>query len=155
MSGFDEAVKNLIDSKSSKKVDIRYLRALVYSLQGTSLAESSSLYLAGKKFGKELASKRFNSSQMADVVKDLAKAFSDLGVGKLEVKEKEERSITVVLKDSASSSGMEAVGRPVCFFEAGIIDGAMEARLKKQTVVTEILCGGLGDEVDEFLIKFK
>ncbi|HLC51149.1 MAG TPA: V4R domain-containing protein [archaeon] len=157
MTGFDGAVKKLLEAKKPRKndrVDIRYLRAVVHSLQWVSLAESSSLYLAGKKFGKE-AAKSFKSSQVADVVKDLGKMFSDFGVGRLEIKEKDEKSIIVALKDSASSSGMESVGRPVCFFEAGIIDGAMEARLKRQTVVTEVLCGGLGDEVDEFLIKFK
>ncbi len=56
--------------------------------------------------------------------------------------------------ESSTSYGMEKIGKPVCFFEAGLIAGILEAKLKKKVTVTEVLCGGLGDKVDEFLIKF-
>jgi len=64
-----------------------------------------------------------------------------------------EKNVSVVLKESATAHKIGKIGRPVCFFESGLIAGILEAKLRKRVTVTEVLCGGLGDDVEEFLIK--
>ena len=158
--GYDEELKKALHEKKIRKalsdnVNIKYPRFIVHSLQWVSVGYSSALFFGGKKVGKEILAPELKSKDIKDVLKDVGSFFESQGVGKFEIKEITDASITVRIKDSTTSYGMAPVGKPVCFFEAGIIAGIVEGRLGKNVVVNEVLCGGLGDDVDEFLIKLK
>lgn len=148
--GFDQELKSIAKRKGK---GANFPRALILGLQWVSVGYSSALYFAGKKFGKEIVSKEVVSKDLNGVLKDVVSFFKDFGIGKLSIKEVEERTVTLVLKDGVTSSGMSSVGKPVCFFEAGLIAGIIEGRLNKNTTVTEIKCGGMGDSEDQFLVK--
>ncbi len=156
--GFEkELEKSLKKGKIRKtlpdKVDIRLYRVLNHSLQWVSVGYASALYFAGKKLGSEILSKGVNGNDIKVLLKEVANLFKDYDIGKLEVVETSDKRNIVQLKDCATCYHMESVGKPVCFFEAGLISGILEARLKKKVVVNETLCGGLGDEIDEFNIR--
>ncbi|MBU3897135.1 MAG: DUF2507 domain-containing protein [Nanoarchaeota archaeon] len=148
--GFDQELKNIMKKKGKGG---GFSRALVLSLQWVSVGYSSALYFAGKKFGKEIVAKELTSNDINAVLKDVITFFKDFGIGKLSIKETDQRTATLTLKDGATSAGMSSVGKPVCFFEAGLIAGIIEGRLNKNTTVTELKCGGMGDSEDQFLVK--
>lgn len=152
--GYVDSIKKTAKEKGKGKVSSKFPRLLIHSLQWVSVGYSSALYFAGKKLGHEVMAENVSGKDFKTVFKGLTKVFKELGIGKLSIKESEEKSASVTLKGSATASGMKPVGKPVCFFEAGLIAGILEARLKKKVVVNEVLCGGLGDNVEEFLIKF-
>ena len=135
------------------KVDLKLYRTLVHSLQWVSVGYASALYFAGKKLGSEIISKNIKGGDVKTIMKEISNLFSTYEVGRLEVLETSDKRNIAQMKDCATCYHMEAVGKPVCFFEAGLIAGILEAKLKKKVVVNETLCGGLGDEIDEFNIK--
>jgi predicted hydrocarbon binding protein len=155
--GFKEALdktakEKKIRKKMSDNVSLKYSRLLTTSLQWVSVGYSSALYFAGKKLGKEVLAKEVDGKDLKSSLNGIIKLFKEYGIGLLEIKEME-KNVSVVLKDSVSGYKLDKIGRPVCFFECGLIAGILEAKLNKNVTVTEVLCGGLGDDVDEFLIK--
>ncbi|MFQ6020989.1 MAG: V4R domain-containing protein [Candidatus Aenigmatarchaeota archaeon] len=136
------------------KVDLKLYRTLIHSLQWISVGYSSALYFAGKKLGKEIISEDIKGKDIKAILKEIASLFRKYGIGKIESKEVEEKRAVVQLKESASSYNMDPIGKTICFFEAGLIAGILEEKLKKKVTVRETRCGGLGDEVDEFVIRF-
>jgi len=152
---FEKELKDLLKKSSKGKVSTKAYRMVTHGLQEVSVGYSSALYFAGKKIGKNLLSEQIKGKDLKSIVSNLNKFFKKEGLGSLKIKEMTEKTATIVLKGSASSSGMTPVGKPVCFFEGGLISGVLEAKTKKKVVVNEVLCGGLGDKVDEFLVKFE
>ncbi len=155
--GFKESLEKTVKEKKIRKkmsdnVNVKFPRLLINSLQWISVGYSSALYFAGKKLGKEILHKDVSGKDLKSSLNGIAKLFKSYGIGTLEIKEME-KNVSVVLKDSVTSYKLQKVGRPVCFFEAGMIAGILEVKLNKKVTVTEVLCGGLGDEVDEFLVK--
>lgn len=157
--GFEEALIKTVKQKKIRKtmedsVDMKYPRLIINSLQWISSGYSSALYFAGKKLGKDILSKEIASRNIKDVLKDIVRIFKEYGIGTVEIKEMEENNASIILKESVSSYGMKEIGKPICFFESGLIAGIVEGCINKKVTVNEVLCGGLGDEYDEFLIRF-
>lgn len=146
--GFDKELKNIVNKKSKN-----FPRTLVLGLQWVSVGYSSALYFAGKKIGKEVVAKELKGSDAKAILKETAQVFKSLGIGNLSVKSLEENKAVLVLKNGTTASGMSPVGKSVCFFEAGLISGILEGRLKKSITVTETKCGGLGHPAEEFMVK--
>ena len=146
--GFDKELKNIV-----KKKNKNFPRTLVLGLQWVSVGYSSALYFAGKKIGKEVVSSELKGSEVKDILKETVQVFKSLGIGSLSVKSIEEKKAVLVLKKGTTASGMAPVGKAVCFFEAGLISGILEGRLKKSITVTETKCGGLGHPAEEFIVK--
>ncbi|MDD5416849.1 MAG: hypothetical protein PHU12_02625 [Candidatus Aenigmarchaeota archaeon] len=149
---FDQELKNLM-KKKGRNVNANFPRALILGLEWVSVGYSSALYFAGKKFGKEIVAKELKGKDMKSALKEVTDFFKSFGIGKLTVKDFDDRKATLSLKDGVTSSGMSSVGKPVCFFESGLIAGILEGRLNKNVTVTETRCGGLGSSEDEFLVK--
>ena len=156
--GFKEELSRSLETrkvrkKGSDNVNLRLPRTIIHSLQWISVGYSSALYFGGKKFGKEIISKEIKGKDVKSILKEIGSFFNSQGVGKFQVKEISEKTATVRIIESYNSFAVGKIGKPICFFEAGIIAGILEGKLKKNITVNEVLCGGLGDEVDEFLIK--
>jgi predicted hydrocarbon binding protein len=156
--GFEKDLEVSLEKKKIRKtmpdkVDIKLYRTLVHSLQWVSVGYASALYFAGKKLGSEIISKHIKGNDIKTVMKGIVELFKTYEVGKLEITETSDKRNIAQLKDCATCYHMESIGKPVCFFEAGLIAGILEAKLKKKVVVNETLCGGLGDEIDEFNIR--
>jgi predicted hydrocarbon binding protein len=156
--GFEEAIKKTMKSGKVRKtmpdkVDIRLPRIIIQSLQWISVGYSSALYFAGKKLGKEIIAENIKGEDVKGILAGIGDFFKEYGIGTLTVKGVQEDKITVELQDCSTCYHMESIGKPICFFESGIICGILEEKLKKKVIVKETLCGGLGDEVDEFSIR--
>jgi len=155
---FEDDLKKLLKASKIRKtmpdkVDIKLERLLIHSLQWVSVGYASALYFAGKKLGKEILSQEIQSGDLKKVLQGIADFFQKYDIGKLEVKELEDKRVILHLKECSTCYHMESVGKPVCFFEAGLISGMLEAKTNKKNVVNETLCGGLGDEEDEFVVR--
>jgi len=96
------------------------------------------LYWCGKELGYQLAPKS---------LPELLILFRELRIGKVKVVGNNPIVIRV-------EEWLPKVGRTLCWFEGGIIAGALEKILKKKCLAREISCAGLGDDYCEFEIKF-
>lgn len=134
-------------------VNLKLPRALVQSLQWISVGYASALYFAGKKFGAAIIAQKLPDTKLTTVFAALGKLFSDLGIGRLELIEASRTKAIVRLYESATAYGMRPINKPVCFFESGLLAGVLESKLKTRITVNEVMCGGLGDECEEFVIK--
>lgn len=152
---FEKELKDLMKKGSTGKVSVKTYRMVTHGLQEVSVGYSSALYFAGKKIAKSIIADQIKGTDLKSIIKSLSSFFKKEGLGSLKIKEMTEKTATIVLTGSASSSGMTPVGKPVCYFESGLMSGVLEAKTKKKVIVNEVLCGGLGDKVDEFLVKFE
>jgi hypothetical protein len=155
---FDTELKNAlkkgkIRKTMADKVDIKLPRILIHSLQWVSVGYSSALYFAGKRLGKEVLAKDIKGNNIKNLLKEIGGFFSKIGIGKMEIVEAGNNKSIVHLKECSTCYHMESIGKTVCFFEAGLIAGILEGKLNKNVTVNETVCGGLGDEIDEFTIK--
>ncbi len=137
-----------------KSKDSNLPRSLVLGLQWVSTGYSSALYFAGKKIGKEVAAKQIKSKSPKEVFKGTVKIFKNMGLGNLSTKFVKQKEAVLILKEGTTAHGMARIGKTVCYFEAGLISGILEAKIKKVVNVSEVSCGGLGDSTEEFVVKY-
>lgn len=103
---------------------------------------SGTAYVAGKKLGMSLGLQK---------LEDFLGLCKALKVGVIEVPVLSETKIHVDVYECVTCAGMEAVGRPLCHFEGGLIAGVVESIVKKRTRAHEVTCmGGLGDKACGF-----
>lgn len=138
--------------KKMGKENIMSKRAIIYSLEWLSVGYFSALYMAGKKYAKHALAERIKG-KLPDAHAFLVKFFGDMGFGKLKVIGTQNERYVYRLDHCSTCWQMPPVGKQVCFFEAGLIAGILEAKLGKRVTVTETLCGGLGDDCDEFIAR--
>ncbi|MCD1293781.1 4-vinyl reductase [Methanocella sp. CWC-04] len=74
-------------------------------------------------------------------------------VGSLEIDSRNSRVFKV--SNCLTCSTMEQMGRKACFFEAGLIAGALESIYGKMVYVRETKCQCIGDDVCEFEVIFR
>ncbi len=147
-----EELDGYFSGKKPGKENILSKRVIIYSLEWLSVGYFSALYMAGKKFAKHALAERIKG-KLPDAHAFLEKFFSDMGFGKLTVVGTQNGRYVYRLEHCSICWEMPPVGKPVCFFEAGLIAGVLEAKLEKRVTVTETLCGGLGDNCDEFIAR--
>lgn len=140
--------------KKPGRESIMSKRAIIYSLEWLSVGYFSALYMAGKKFAKHALAERVKG-KVSDANLFLERFFHDMGFGKLCVVGTKNGRYVYRLEKCATCYKMTPVGKPICFFEAGLISGILEAKLGKRVIVNETLCGGLGDEYDEFIARIE
>ena len=72
-------------------------------------------------------------------------------IGTIEIKEHSNKKIVIDVKECISCSGISPTGKPMCYFEGGLIAGALERIFNKQVKVRETKCiGGFKDEFCRF-----
>lgn len=103
------------------------------------------LYTSGYKLASQ---SRVSSLQ------DLTSFLSRLMVGKTRVVRFDAEGAIFEEDECGICSGLPKINEPVCFFEAGFIAGALEQITRKDTIVRESKCWGLGDRVCRFEAEF-
>ena len=118
----------------------RFIRLL--GLKGI-LGESFSgfSYYGGKQLGVRLP---------ISSIREMIEFIEKLKLGRMEVVEFDDEKMLVNLYESATCAGLLSIGRPICYFEAGIIAGITENIFKKKMSVKETKCWGLGDKYCQF-----
>lgn len=96
-----------------------------------------------------LAAKRFSTTLDLRSIQALKEWFLELGLGELEIELDEER-VLVKLSHCLTCHHLPPVGAPLCDFERGIIDGALERITGTEVVTKETMCWGMGDTVCQF-----
>ncbi|MFH1288345.1 MAG: DUF2507 domain-containing protein [bacterium] len=102
---------------------------------------SSFSYYGGKRLGT-----KFPIVSIREMIEFIEK----LKLGRMEVIEFDNEKMLVNLYESATCAGLLPVGKPICYFEAGIIAGIAENIFKKRMSVRETKCWGLGDKYCQF-----
>lgn len=98
----------------------------------------SMLYNAGEKIGASLDVKTPG---------DLVNLVEALKIGKVQVVEATNERVVVDVYECVTCSGLERVGHAICYFEAGLVGGALGKITGANVFVKETRCiGGLGDE---------
>jgi predicted hydrocarbon binding protein len=144
--------KEHIRKEMPDTVSLKLPRVLIQSLQWISVGYASALYFAGKKLGDTIIAKRVPGG-LNPALRAIGNIFMDIGMGKLEVIDFSAAKAIVRLYEGSTAYGMKPINKPVCFFEAGIIAGVLENKLEKKVMVNEVLCGGLGDGYEEFVVR--
>lgn len=144
--------KERVRKKLPDTVNLKLPRVLIQSLQWISVGYASALYFAGKKLGSTIIAKKMPGG-LQRTLDAIGSIFMDMGLGKLEVTESSAAKAIVRLYEGSTAYGMRPINKPVCFFEAGIIAGVLEGKLAKKVMVNEVLCGGLGDAYEEFVVR--
>ncbi len=144
--------KERIRKEMPDTVNMKLPRVLVQSLQWISVGYASALYFAGKKLGDTILAKQLPGG-LNPALKAISGIFMDMGMGRLEVVDASAAKAIVRLYEGSTAYGMKPINKPVCFFEAGIIAGVLENKLEKRVMVNEVLCGGLGDNCEEFVVR--
>ena len=106
---------------------------------GEALADT--LYLLGRSFGRRLAE--------GDVDR-LAAQFEALGLGKLRLVVEEEDRMVFEVDECATCSGLPDVGENLCWFEAGLLAGALEMITGRPTRVRETACASRSSDVCKY-----
>ncbi|AEF96897.1 V4R domain-containing protein [Methanotorris igneus] len=126
-----------------RSVDAVLFRVLKFSmLNYLGFSKNSKIYSAGKSFGKYLGVKSIEE------MKEFFKAF---GIGILEVVD--ENPLKIRIYECIDCSGLPNTGRPICFFEAGIIAGMLENILNESVHVNEVKCHATGHDYCEFEVR--
>ncbi len=108
---------------------------------------SGTAYVAGKKLGLSLGMTK---------LEDFLELCKQLGIGIIEVPVLERHRIRVNVFECVTCSGMTPVGRTLCHFEGGMVAGAVETVLGRETRAHETTCiGGLGHEACGFDLDVK
>ncbi|XRP97305.1 V4R domain-containing protein [Methanocaldococcus sp. 16A] len=108
------------------------------------------IYNIGKDIGREVISMCVDESNL---LKSFAEILKKSKIGILEVKKVEDDEMVLVLKDCISCHNVPNVGTTLCHFEAGLIAGTLEKKLRRKVNAVEVKCCGKGDEYCEFLVK--
>ncbi len=112
------------------------------------------VYRGGIDIGRALI-ETDNSNNLDQFLTSLAELYKESEIGILSVIKKSDEFLVIRMDECISSAGMLNVGRAICYFEAGIIAGALEVFLGSYVDVEEVKCWGKGDEYCEFEINLR
>jgi predicted hydrocarbon binding protein len=110
------------------------------------------IYNIGKDIGREVISRYVDKSNLLESFAEILKKAK---IGILEVKKVEEDEMILILRDCISCHNVPNVGTTLCHFEAGLIAGTLEKKLRRKVNAIETKCCGKGDKYCEFLVKIE
>lgn len=120
---------------------------LASSVQGTNL-------IGGMEFGSNLV--RQNIIKCLD---ELAPFLADYKIGLMdifdEIHYKNEKNIDVRVYECIECADLPNIGKPLCFFEAGILMGIFKEFTKQDVVVEEVRCWTNGYSFCQFDVKIR
>lgn len=79
--------------------------------------------------------------------------FENWGYGELRILKMTPEKILVRVEETMSASGMQAIDKPVCYYEGGRITGGLSVVAGKDLEFHEVKCWGLGDDHCLFEIR--
>lgn len=150
---FEELLKVLEEEIKEGVFDASLiLRSRLLLLLSISSGIQSTLYLAGKKFGLEVLSSMIEGESLSEILENSLPLIEKL-VGKAEVEVMNQKVAVLRVYDSLTAKNAVNIGQTLDHFEAGMLAGIVEGKLKKRVVAFERKCKATGSEHCEFWIK--
>ncbi|AEH06398.1 V4R domain-containing protein [Methanothermococcus okinawensis] len=110
-----------------RNADVSLIRALILSIiRYLGFNAASKLYHAGMYFGGELG---------VSSIDDMKEIFKELGIGIINIVSTE--PMVIRIEECVECSGLPNIGKPVCYFDAGVIAGCLEGILGSEVKVVE------------------
>lgn len=113
--------------------------ALCFGCEAYGLDNAPIMKKIGNDIGDKLALK-FRAEDPEGLLREMASFFELQGKGILVKKD----PLSVVVKDSFKEGSMLSIGKTLCSFEEGLIEGILEGKLGKEFRVKETECYGTG-----------
>ncbi|WP_292460632.1 V4R domain-containing protein [Methanothermococcus sp.] len=138
-----EEMYNVDRPTLGRKADVSLIRALKLSIiEYLGFNAASKLYFAGMHFGENIGVKSID---------DMKEFFKELGIGILSMAS--ENPLKLRVEECIDCAGLPNLGKPICYFEAGVIAGCLESILDKKVKVVETKCYANGDDCCEFEVS--
>ncbi|ACV24876.1 V4R domain-containing protein [Methanocaldococcus fervens] len=131
------------DRKIKKYIPLELFKVMIYIVIKKIKERGSeiTLYEIGYEFGRYLNPKN---------IRELKSFFKKNNLGILEIESR--RPLILKVRECAMCEGLD-IDEPICYFDAGLIAGAMECILKKTVVVDEIKCMAQGADACYFKVE--
>lgn len=129
------------DNYNHIEKNLKNVLNLANTNQNARAVEEEIYYNTAKNVGRNLNVTDYNS---------LSEKITALGIGQIVMTNMSDEKIVFRLDDCFTCSEMENIGKPVCYFEAGILAGAVSTISKQDMDAVEVRCNALGDNYCEF-----
>lgn len=137
-----------IDMNDSKY--IRTYRMIIYGMLNYSKSlKTITLRASGYNLGKHLAKRGLIRS-----IDDLPQVFINQRIGLLDIVDESFNNMKIHIYECMSCYGIPNIGMPMCDFEAGVIQGALDSLIGKN-ITKEKYCWGLGYSFCGFEVYFE
>lgn len=110
------------------------------------------LQRAGRELGKVIG-KNLNHKELDTYIEKIADFVYDQKIGILIPVHVEEHSMVFRLDECITCSGMENIGKRICYFEAGFLGGVIENFFGKRVKVYETKCNAMGEGTCEVTVE--
>lgn len=137
---FNNGIVNYKNYNSVEK-NLKNVLNLADTSQNSKAVEEEIYYNTAKNVGRSLNVTDYNS---------LSEKIMELGIGQIVITNMSDEKIVFRLDDCFTCSDMENIGKPLCYFEAGILAGAVSTISKQDMDAVEVKCNALGDAYCEF-----
>lgn len=134
----------------SRKVDMQFVREIMYAIQSVSIGTQQVLYFAGLKYSKYFLNDI--ASDYSECVENMRDIFDKLDVGTLKDIGDGDQKKLAVEENVLCYEGPE-VDKPLCYFISGWIAGFLKGNLGKDFIVNEVECSATGSERCEFVVR--
>ena len=151
-------MKGLISKKTLRKglgdnVGIAFMRVVKSALSRAGVEEDAILYDLGYDLGRTVFSEEVKGTDIEGVLTDLKTIWEVLKLGYVSIVEKSDEMAKISVIECYDCMDLPNIGKPLCFFDTGIIAGVFDEKLGRKHSVKETKCWGLGNEVCEFEIR--
>jgi len=108
---------------------------------------------AGRQLGLDIG-KQLYSEDFTEYLTQVQKFVYDSSIGILELVEDESSDDKMVLQlgECVTCAGMPSIGKKICYFEVGLVQGIVETFTKKQVYAYETKCNANGDDCCEVTV---
>ncbi|MBI4858345.1 MAG: sigma 54-interacting transcriptional regulator [Acetobacterium woodii] len=137
---YNNGIVNYKNYNSVEK-NLKNVLNLANTSQNAKAVEEEIYYNTAKNVGRSLNVTDYNS---------LSEKIIELGIGQIVITNMSDEMIVFRLYDCFTCSEMENIGKPLCYFEAGILAGAVSTISKQDMDAVEVKCNALGDAYCEF-----
>jgi len=137
---FNNGIVNYENYNNVEK-NLKNVLNLANTSQNAKAVEEEIYYNTAKNVGRSLNVTDYNS---------LSEKIMELGIGQIVITNMSDEKVVFRLYDCFTCSDMENIGKPVCYFEAGILAGAVSTISKQDMDAVEVRCNALGDSYCEF-----
>ncbi len=105
---------------------------------------------AGKELGLTVGENLYNRS-FERYIDNVKKFLKDKKIGILDITEISENKLVFQLDECITCSGMDNIGKRICFFEVGLVAGIVEAYFgkSKKVLAKETKCNANGEGICE------
>ena len=103
---------------------------------------------AGRSLGAEMTKEK-----VVRTVDDIFRAFFKYKLGLVDIVKENTNTTVINIYEYISCSGLLNIGKPVCFFEAGVLSSILEHLIGRNTI-KEVDCWALGGTKCTFEIYF-